>query len=217
MLFCIGACQVLSYKDTKIKGTAFLQNDQFQLSGYEIHLVETETPTRPFASINRTILATEITDESGKFDFGEIELSKRSRFEYTAEFERNATWFLASQSWQEGQYSPVKERIKIDVGKDNQLDFNMVGFGKIIFSFTNQSINSEIRVDVNLLNNGNSNPSGSHLINQSETVNSSISALAGPSVVEFIVLDGNGNPIDTILEEADVPFKESVNVNFIYN
>lgn len=140
LLVVAAGCKKFSYRDTEIDGMAVNLTDNTPLTDYDIHLVETETPARPFSSVVVTTIATTTTDASGRFSFDE-ELSKRNRFEYTVEFDPMGELFKP-EAWQDGDYDTVSGKIKVAVGEANTPLITQIPNGQFIISVTNNSTES---------------------------------------------------------------------------
>lgn len=214
------SCKKITYTDTSVNGKVIRQNDNTPLSGYEVHLIETEIPAKPFSQIIRSLLATEVTSENGGFDFGELELKRRERFEYTVEFDpKNEYTYFATQSWQYGNYESVNFEEQVEKGIGNSLTLNMVEFGKVRMYVANQSSIDEIQVDIMFHHNGETSPFGRHVVKQGDTSSfhgSPIDAIGGDAVLEYLTSDMNGNLLETFSLEVLVPYQDTVDVYFTF-
>ena len=124
------SCDKLTHSQTKVNGHAFNQTDNTPLTGYEIHLVETETPTQPFSSITRLIISSETTDVNGEFDFGELDLKKRGRYQYSVEFITNGENFKPN-AWRGGGYLEVNTITEVEKGEENVFQIAMITNGEL--------------------------------------------------------------------------------------
>lgn len=213
----LASCKRISHTDTSISGRAFNQTDDAPLVGYEVNLVETETPSGSFSSLIITTLDTRITDASGRFDFGEVELRKRSRFAYTVKFNGNEELF-ASQDWQEGNYDVVQQMAPVDKGETNEVMLNQVAFGEVKIKIMNHSVYETLDFTVNHHINGVVNPSGIYTVPKGDSAsNTNFNlAIAGTSEYEYFVSDPSSNFKDTVTQSVHLERNERTNVDFVY-
>ena len=194
-----GACKKISYRDTHISGQAINLTDGSPMQGYEVSLVETETPKEPFAPLIRNVIASLTLGEEGKFEFDES-LSRRDRYDYTLEFDTRGESF-ATDDWQSGSY-PTSERIvSIEVGKENHITLGQVPFGTLKLGVRNSSA---LPVEVKCIakNSFDSNQSYLGSVNSGED---DVQNTGGPFMsgdIDLIWIVESGGQIDSII----VPF-----------
>ncbi|GAB5539368.1 MAG: hypothetical protein Salg2KO_14710 [Salibacteraceae bacterium] len=212
------SCKKITQTNTSIQGKVINQTDYSPLVGYEVRLVETETPAESFTPLIKKTLGISTTNASGEFDFGAVELYRPSRYSYTVEFDDNDENF-ATQSWQHGDYEEVTTSAKIEKGEDNYLVMKQVSFGDLRVTISNQSTYERLAFNLILRNDKSENQSGYlEVIKNNERKTASATTFAsGNAEVVYLISDVNSSFSDTALQTVFIVPYQSNTLRFEYS